>query len=248
MRRKATREELYYACYVQMLTPQEIADKFGYSNPWTLWRAFQRWGIPWPHPFVGAAQLSPRQHQIITGTLLGDGYVHYNGKQCCLRVRHCETQSPLVYWMARELQPFVTPSGVRIYEPHGLQRQRVYEFTTYTHKEFTRYRLLFYREGRKVVTPEVLSRVNDLALAVWVMDDGHYDPRKGYIGLSTCSFTHAEHELMQQWFAQRYGVTPMCHKATGGYYRLVFKWEDVKRLIPRLYPHILPCMRYKLGF
>jgi len=248
MRRKATREQLYWACHFEGLSPQAMADRFGYANIWTLWKAFKHQDIPWPHTLIGTTQLSPRQRQIITGTILGDAYVAPGGNHYYLRIRHCEAQRSFVEWKEQELQPFARKSGIQVYEPQGLQRQRVYEFGTYTHKEFDYYRKLFYPEGKKVVTPDVLAGVGDLALAVWIMDDGSYDPSRGYIKLATCSFTHTEHELMQAWFAAHYNITPMIHKVTGGYYTLVFSWRDTQLLIPRLYHHVLPCLRYKLGF
>ena len=118
---------------------------------------------------------------------------------------------------------------------------------TKTHPVFNYYRNLFYTNGRKKITLEILNQLTPRSLAVWICDDGSYDNRQGYIVLCTNSFSFEEHELMKEFFNERFGLDPTIGFRDGKYYYLRFKQADTKKLIEIIKPFILNSMLYKIG-
>jgi hypothetical protein len=139
--------------------------------------------------------LSEVQHQIVVGTLLGDGAMRCK-TNALLEINHSAKQRVYVEWKYRQLADLV---GTPPKERQGNGGRVASRFVTRSLPALTPYYRLFYGNGRKSV-PEV--ELAPLTLAVWFMDDGCRSRTAVY--LNTQQFDLASQEtllrlLREQW-------------------------------------------------
>lgn len=191
--------------------------------------------------------LSKEENDLIIGSLLGDASIRKRDRTSSFRVSHSNKQREYFEWKINLLKNF----GVsELSENKRLIKGRflnMVNFATETHFVFNYYRKLFYQNGRKAVTKEILNQINPNSLAVWICDDGSYDNSQGYIVLCTNAFSLEEHELMKKFFSEKFGLNPTIGFRDGKYYYLRFKQEDSKELINIIKPYIPKSMLYKIG-
>ncbi|PIV41896.1 MAG: hypothetical protein COX92_00195 [Candidatus Nealsonbacteria bacterium CG_4_10_14_0_2_um_filter_40_15] len=121
-------------------------------------------------------------------------------------------------------------------------------FVTITHPEFSRFRKLFYKRKKKVITNLILNRLTSFGLAIWIMDDGYYNKEHKFMDLYTMSFTYKEHLIIQNWFKKKYEFFPKInyHKQSDKYY-LRFNFLDTQKLVNIIKPYIIQSMGRKIG-
>jgi hypothetical protein len=113
---------------------------------------------------------------------------------------------------------------------------------------------MFYPEGKKVVTKEILDQIGPLGLAVWFMDDGKVDfgIRYSYnptpdIVICTDSFTKQECEIIREWFLEVFQIESRVIKNCKGQPRIRIKSTSVENFFSIVWPHVLlPCFDYKI--
>ncbi|WP_420489735.1 hypothetical protein [Neobacillus drentensis] len=76
----------------------------------------------------------------------------------------------------------------------------IYSWNTISHPFLTKLRAELYPNDKKSVSIEWLNQIDELALAVWYLDDGTQNKRYGTISLATNCFSYEEHLIMQEWF------------------------------------------------
>ena len=107
---------------------------------------------------------------------------------------------------------------------------------------------IFYnKSGTKIVTKELLEKINPRSLAIWLCDDGSYCQAQKYIILCTNSYSLEEHKLMKKYFKDFLSLDPTIGFRDKKYYYLRFKVEDTKKLVEIVKPFIIPSMKYKIG-
>jgi len=191
--------------------------------------------------------LNQEEHDLILGSLMGDASVRQREKNSCFRVAHSMKQEKYIGWKLELLKHF----NISEFE----QRKRIINerevnmiyLSTKTHPVFNYYRNLFYTNGRKKITLEILNQLTPRGLAVWICDDGSYDNKQGYIVLCTNSFSFEEHKLIKEFFNKEFGLDPTIGFRDGKYYYLRFKQGDTKKLIEIIKPFIPNSMLYKIG-
>lgn len=107
-----------------------------------------------------------------------------------------------------------------------------------------------YREGVKVVTLEMLNKIDEQGLTYWYQDDGSYHSTKHYIDLCTQSFSFGEHELMVKWFRNTFDLWPIITRQMGKtemLYHLRFHNTEARKFLEIVKPYIHPNFIYKLG-
>jgi recombination protein RecA len=180
--------------------------------------------------------LSEVQHDIVVGSLLGDGAMRCKAN-ALLEVNHSARQRRYVEWKYRSLAEFVrTPPRAR----NGNGGRVAYRFVTRSLPVFTPYFRLFYGEGKKRV-PEL--ELSPLALAVWFMDDGCKSRRAVY--LNTQQFEVDDQLrllalLREQWEIEGALNRDKC------YHRIRISVDSTERLKKIIEPHLLAELRYKL--
>lgn len=199
---------------------------------------------------------SPRQRQILTGTLLGDASLRINrrrGRNASFSVTHCDKDKEYLFWKYKELES----TGLPLRLPKSSVRQvwgksyTSWRLASRVHPLLTSYYYLFYPDGKKELTPEVLDLLDDLGLAVWYMDDGaltSIDNGQFFrITMATQGFTLEENKLMRNWLKDKYSLGFWLHLAHGEKWILgTDQKEQVKQFLGIVSPHIIPCMRRKI--
>jgi len=209
---------------------------------------------------------------IIYGMMLGDSSIINRGSHATLRVLHAEDQKELVmhkYGLLREVAP--TPPRCHL----NKWGQPKWYFQTACDSEWQRVWSTFHQDSKtkivcgkkvipKVVTPQILKEVDDVGLAMWVMDDGsytyghqRYNPERpmNVFRLHTEGYTKEENELIARWFFEKYEVEPTiasCRKqlsdgSLAEYFLIRIGWRQFEKVAKRIERHIIPSMRHKIG-
>lgn len=191
-------------------------------------------------------RLTPRQREILTGLLLGDGHLETqnNGKTYRLKIGHGATQKKYVYWLFDEFREWIRPDM-----PYRKVSQgRVsYGFTTYSHGAFRFYGHQFYSKGSKTI-PRILHRLlTPLSLAVWFMDDGSRKSmrHKTFI-LHTLGYPKADLERLKKIIQEKYNLEIALHSQKRGYWRIYLPSVSAVRFKNLIEPNIISSMRYKI--
>lgn len=197
-------------------------------------------------------KLIKKQKQFLIGTLLGDGTLRLRGRNtnAAAKLQHSEKDKNYLEFKYFILKNFVTGKIIKD-SSFNKNTNKIYLsrlFITTTHPEFTKFYKLFYKKGKKVVTNEILNKLTNFGLAIWIMDDGYYNKAGKFIDLYTMNFTHEEHLIMQKWFKRRYDVFSRInyHKQSNKYY-LRFNLLDTQKLVEIIKPHIISSMKRKIG-
>ncbi len=191
--------------------------------------------------------LTRKEHEVILGTLMGDASIRKRERNSCLRFSHSIKQKEYCKIKKEILESF-NLSEFREYK--RLKKNGILhtlDFATKTHSVFNYYRNLFYSEGKKVITQEILNQLTSRSLAFWICDDGSYCKSGKYIILCTNSFSFEEHQLIQRFFLKKFGLNPTIGFRDNKYHYLRFSKSDTEKLVNIVKPFIPPFMNYKIG-
>jgi len=199
--------------------------------------------------------LTPEQHQIVLGSLLGDGCLRFPGRSrhANLTVEHGELQHEYVWFKYEMLKEWVLtpPSSVtRTYHKDRTRKLISWRFSTVSHSAFSHYHKLFYRDGVKSIPQNISDLVaQPLTLAVWLMDDGSRN--KDVLFLSTESFSIHDQNLLRACLLERFQIssTLNLHSHSNGQalYRIRLSREGSKRAVELVSPYVLTSLRYKFS-
>ena len=185
--------------------------------------------------------LTPTQHAVLVGTLLGDGTLRKQGNNklnALLEVNHCYEFCEYVDWKYRCFQDYVlTPPKPR----RGNGSRVAYRFTTRSLPVFTHYYRWFYPCGRRSI-PNDLA-LTPLSLAVWFMDDGSKSRNAWY--LNTQQFSVSEQSRLRDLLLKTFGIVSAANRDKH-YFRIRINLASTRLMTEIIEPHLLPCFRYKL--
>lgn len=183
-------------------------------------------------------ELSPRQQEIVIGSLLGDGYLVRTTRGRAFRVNHGLAQQAYVDWKYSELC-LLTNS------PPRRSSNKCYYFRTVSHDYFNELYKIFYPEGRKALPLElVYERLSPLMLSVWFMDDGAKDGDQ--IRINSQSFSRKENEALIEILEAKFGIVATLNRDKNRY-RLRVSAKSMSNVRQLVAPHIIPSMQYKLS-
>lgn len=191
--------------------------------------------------------ITPRQKDIIFGTLLGDGYIYCNKYgSSYLEIKHAHRDRTYCTWLYNELASLC-------YRP-PYQRRDNHQWRLYTRysKELTWFHKLFYT-SRKIVPSSLIEHLRTpISLAVWYMDDGTLDYRpKSHCSFSftTNSFTMNENKLLGLILRKNFGIETgisNAHCRGKQYCRLAVRSVSRDKFLKLIQPYILPCFTRKV--
>ena len=125
--------------------------------------------------------ITDMQHSLLVGSMLGDGTM-WMGKGAVnanYKVEQGLQQKDYVYWKYQILKPLVLtePKISYRYAENGSKYEKSWWFRTMRHPLLTAmynkfYRSDGYRTGRKIIPVDIIDDLDELALAVWIMDEG----------------------------------------------------------------------------
>lgn len=248
-----TKEQLYEDYFVQGLPIETLRLKYGYADQSNIYQRLRKFDMPlrgYGHYQLRRQSLTERQQAIVAGTLFGDGSVplptkHHN--DLSLRIAHSIKHLEYLEWKVQELRPFIVREHPYKQKLRGFGPRPTMESGTVHHPFFTKMRRAFYPNGTKEITENCLKLLTPLGFAVWLMDDGSYEPSLRYTIISTSSYNLAEHELMREYLGDVWKLPCNIQKSHyGRHYRLYFRPAVTARIRDLVEPHIVPCMSYKV--
>jgi hypothetical protein len=256
---KPSKEELETLIYEQKLTPYDIAEKLGYAeNGWSLiYKYCREYGIVVdnrPYVELKRTDFTDEQKSIIFGTLLGDGSLRNTYKNYALALGQGQKQLEYLNWKKEKLSNFIVKQEPKVYQSKSEHNHApMYHYHTISHPFLTELRGKIYPNGDKTVTKEWLDNIDELAMAVWYMDDGSQNKRYGTISLCTNGFSYEEHLLMQNWFFTRWNIEVQIEhnkstKTGKDQQRLRINTSEAKDFCEIVKPFIPDCMNYKVQY
>jgi len=180
-------------------------------------------------------EVTDRQYEIIVGSLLGDAYIHPKGK---IQFEHSDKAKEYLEWKFQELK------GLRYNRVGSVERKvgnsltRSYRF--WTRQFFRPLRVMFYQD-KKRLSLKILNALTPLALAVWFMDDGHFEKAKKRCIIATDGFSNEDRTMLQLFLKQRYGLDVVVRKSG----KISFNQLNTERFFEIIKPYRLECMAYK---
>lgn len=128
-----------------------------------------------------------------------------------------------------------------------------YRLTTNGNKYFSKFREMFYTNGRKTLTKYICDRLDFQALAhVWMCDGYMYhakNPKEnkiqniGYFCLE--GFPRDELQLFVNRLSEL-GINSRLEKVAWGFgFRPKISGIDLQKFVDKIYPYIIPCFQYK---
>jgi len=192
--------------------------------------------------------LSTTQLDILTGLMLGDGYIEFDGyRGARLQVKQSEEKKEYVFWLYSQFADITrTP-------PQQRHDTRQWYFGTRFFENLEDIRRIFYI-GRKKTVPSNIAELlqSPLSVAVWFMDDGRLDYRaKSHYAyhIATDAFSESEVKRLQKVLSERFDVAANTYLSLcrgKRYPKLYIGSEGRSRFTETVAPHVLPCFRYKL--
>jgi hypothetical protein len=259
---RVTKEELEDLLFNKYMTPAGIGKLHKVDNE-TVERSLNILGIEldkeiWYRGsspkqrelFSKGTKLTDRQHQIIVGNLLGDGSICLGSKLASFSIAQSIDHKEYIDWLYEELLPFSRPISKVSYKDKNGKEFYGNCLQTISFPEFLEYRNLFYPNDVKIVPKDISSRLTDLSLAVWFMDDGTTNKISRTSSLCTNGFTTEDVELLIDVLDKKFNI-----KSTLGYMKGKEEYKPVIHFYGKGYdtfhsivdPLLLPCFSYKAG-
>ncbi len=202
--------------------------------------------------------LTFRQKKIVYGGLMGDASCMSSSS---IRMKQSIKQKEYLLWKYNEMKEHVSPTSLQVtadWDKRYNRMQYNIRFYTYANSDIEHIVQKFYCSTRKSITDDILNHIDDLALAIWFMDDGSTDwyERSCWNNRPTCtfctdSFGLIEVQLICEAFREMWDIesTQKCvGKQKDGElkYRPRLDPENTQRLFGIVGPYVIPEMRYKI--
>ena len=202
--------------------------------------------------YMQKISLTRNQKAILVGTLLGDGYLQKTGeKNARLRLEHGGKQKDYLIWKMHAFP--------RLFQAKPVHLSRVHPKTLATYEYWRaqssaspvlgKWRTLFYPDGKKQI-PKNLAEIltEPLALAVWYMDDGYYNPKDKNSFLYLGRVSREEAECAPDMLTKNFELSVRVYDKKDKGFALYFSSEETKKLHKLIRQYVvLPTFAYKLG-
>lgn len=251
------KNELLKLYTVDMKSISEIGKIYGVGK-----KAVKKWLIAYEIDIIPNSQkkyyhvrkipLTKQQKSITIGLMLGDGSMtHTKSKR--ISVGHGKTQLEYLQWI-RKSMGCIFQNPIRKHEVWKWTNE-FYTISSICHQDFNQIYDLFFDNNKKVIKNELINYIDDLALAVWFMDDG--SSKKDKSGITYCSkfstegFSYKDHKILQDILRIKFGIrTKICEykRYDKKYNYLSVNKNNAIKLTAVIEKHIPNCMRYKLVY
>lgn len=186
--------------------------------------------------------------QLIIGSMLGDGYLSkqpenkYNSR---LSIAHSIKQKEYIEWKWKILDNFNLAGKLcynKIYNDRYIKGyMEEYRFRSKANSLFTFYRNIFYPNGKKVLDFSMISKINELGLTIWLLDDMHLCTTSYQI--NTQCFSLTEIEKLREILKEKFNINTTHQKFDNVIYVRKNSLEILNNLI---LPYTVESMKYKL--
>lgn len=211
--------------------PREVALKHGPTNTIQL------------KELKASLQLSNLQHEVVIGTILGDGCLisSRSGKAARLQIRHQLKHQEYVEWKYQVFSNWV------ITLPRYDRFNNSIVFRTICHPDLMAIRQLFYRPNGIKIVPKDIEKllITPLSLAIWYMDDGTCYLTNISYKLCSYGFGKEGNILLQECLRKNFNLQSVIAYDGKGFY-LRFPKDSALRFYEIVKPYVVNCMQYKL--
>lgn len=241
---RALWKAVYQAYMIDDVPLGEIANRLGYAQDNSIVDVARKFGIPskrhkYLYNDLYRQMLTDEQEQILLGSMLGDGYIaQRTSRNCEYKETHSIYQLEYIQWKRDKLYPFVDDIRVG-------HKEKTAQIKSVALPQLGFYRNVFYPNGKKIVPVESLAWLDDLAVAVWYMDDGSISKSQGNVKLCTHGFNLGNVGMLQGWLATKYNIISHIYMDREYPFLTIMK-ESSDKFLQIVEPHIIPSMRYKL--
>ena len=183
-------------------------------------------------------KVSNRQMAILTGCLLGDGYIHPRGQ---IQIEQGIKQLPYLLWKYKNLRSLAygPPKIIKRFDKRYKQEYVGARF--WLRQYFRPLRRMFYPKGKKVVPLEIAGYITKLSLAIWYMDDGNlYKGRN--VKIATDGFDCKSRRIVKEILFSKFGIESTIHKNG----KLRISSSSLERFFNLIKNHIHSSMTYKI--
>ena len=189
--------------------------------------------------------------QVIYGTYLGDSTITQDS---ALRFSHCDKQKEYLLEKQRLLSVIhsSTSDSVRKSEiGKGLKFSTCYSGVNSLYEDIRKE--TYDTENTKQTPMTFLNKLNEIAWAFWVMDDGaiHFDNRSDkedafHYRLHIEGFSEGSYENISKYFKEKGYENYLINRNNCNKKCLYFTREASRKLAKAISPYVIPSMRYKL--
>ena len=191
---------------------------------------------------------------LLIGSILGDAYGNRkSGEGTRFYYRQSIVHKDYLFWLynffytkgyCSNLEPRkytrILKSESEIKEYYG------YEFNTFTFRSFDWIYDMFYKKGKKIISPKIENYLTPLALAIWIMDDGGW--ANPGVRISTYNFNLQEVEFLVYLLKKLYNLDCTIQILKNNTQSSIYiQKKSVSKLIKIVSPYIHNSMYHKLG-
>jgi hypothetical protein len=137
--------------------------------------------------------LNNAQHNLLIGSMLGDGHIDKRETQPIFIVSHAHNQKDYLYYKYNILKPLCNippickPACIHLFGDKEYSVQSQYRLCTRIYDIFNIY--------RNMSNLELLNNLNEYSFSIWMLDDG-------YIGYDSCDLCIAEYSKNDTMYIQ----------------------------------------------
>lgn len=200
-----------------------------------------------------------RQKSIVLGSILGDGCIKKNksSKTARLQIGHGGKQVKYLEWKKEQLSPFVRciskaeePGTKRVICGKECTSSGYWIFNTIAHPDLNWFYNTYSFNGKKKVHSSIIDSLDEIALAIWMADDGSFSTRgKNSIrgSIATCSFSFEENEILIEALRKFYkGNITLSKMKDGNPILYLSDSVAIKDMLNIIVPILPECIHYKL--
>lgn len=215
-----------------------------YSNLTTSEKLQLRNKLNFTHPKL---EISEQAHQIIIGSLLGDGCITLK-RHGMFTILHSNIQREYVEYKKYLLDNY----GIKCYlrynkgtisyiDGRAIKNNGQLKIESKVNIVFDYYRNEWYKPNKCI--PKMVYDLNALGLAIWFMDDGTKNKSSYY--LSTQCFSYEDHLILQDVLLKNFNIHTSIHKQKNTFV-LYIKSRDRETFTNIILPFICDSMKYKI--
>jgi len=193
-------------------------------------------------------KLTKIQKEYLLGALLGDDALFRKKEETypSLKVVHSAKQKDYVFWKYNIWEDIVLSGVKKINVWVKNKKYSTFRFYTREHPAFLHFYNLFYKNGPKRLSREILNNLTPFSIAIWYMDDGTYIKSRGRSWIATNSFSYQEHLIIQEYFKEKWNLPTTVGTSDSGTHYLKFNTGNTIKFLKIIEKYIIPCFNYKI--
>lgn len=209
--------------------------------------------------------LSSYLKSVAIGMILSDATILKSGKYALIKFEQSRDQYFFVHQLFYLFKPYTFSHHINVRWDKHKNTVKSFYFKTFNHQMFFDLYNLFYIDGKKVITQEILDKVDYVAFAYWIMGDGSFKSRDNILVLHTEGFSKEENELISNTLNKKFYLHSYLGKALtfplwGGeglikskvkdktYYLIYIPHKDKDFIVKNISPHFLEGFKYKVNY